>query len=474
MKAIGYFRVTIDADMGVPSTMVEQEHGFSRFCAEQGYEPSTVFSDMDSGTRVSVDEYQNMIRHIRKQPEKVIVVSKSLSHIHPDVKEVARCLLELDGLGAAVAITDGEIDDPLAAAVQLWSAQREGESSGDRVREAMRSRAIHGKGMGKPPFGYRIGPDQKLEVVPEEAKTVELIYKLYLQDRMGVRLIARHLNEQGITTRRGGRWSIVGIRDILRNRAYVGTYSRFGVKVPDSHPAIIQNYVFTTVQAQLKSNVKRREYTPREPFLLAGLAYCGYCGNRMMGVNRNQTWTHRRDGKQMQKDYRYYQCQSRANQSFCRYNTRKADDLESSVLAELRKLSDPDARQQLVRQPPTAKEHGKGEWPELTKRVKAIDRKFRGYLDKAAQGTISVEELRAAGRDLVRERQFLSQRLNLIEAEAKGDITTEQRREAVLEMLDHLQQRWGSLDIHARKALLQYVIDRIVVFDKHEELLLRL
>ena len=474
MKAVGYFRVTLDTDKGVPSTMVEQEHGFSRFCEEQGYEPATAFSDMDSGTRVSVDEYQNMIRYIRKQPEKLIVVSKSLSHIHPDIKEVARCLLELDGLGATVAITDGEIDDPLAAAVQLWSAQREGESSGERVREAMRSRAIHGKGMGKPPFGYRIGADQKLEVVPEEAETVELIYKLYLQDRMGVRLIARYLNEQGITTRRGGRWSIVGIRDILRNRTYVGTYSRFGVKVPDSHPAIIQNYVFTMVQEQLRSNVKRGEYAPREPFLLAGLAYCGYCDNRMMGVNRNQAWTRRRDGKQMRKDYRYYQCQSRANQSFCRYNTRKSDDLENSILTELRKLSDPDTREQLVKQPPPVTDYSKGEWPELTRRLKAIDRKFRGYLDKAAQGTMSLEELRATGRNLVRERQFLSQRLNLIEAEARGDITAEQRRETVLEMLDHLQQRWESLDIHARKALLQYVIDRIVVFDEHEELLLRL
>ena len=474
MKAVGYFRVTLDTDRGVPSTMVEQERGFSRFCAEQGYEPATVFADMDSGTRVSADEYQNMIRYIRKQAEKVIVVSKSLSHIHPDIQEATRCLLELDGLGATVVLTDGEIDDPLASAVQLWSAQHEGEESGERVRQAMRSRAIHGKGMGKPPFGYRIGADQKLEVVPEEAKTVELIYKLYLQERMGVRLIARHLNEQGITTRRGGRWSIVGIRDILRNRAYVGTYSRFGVKVPDSHPAIIQNYVFSTVQERLKSNVKRGTFPQREPFLLTGLAYCGYCNNRMMGINRSQTWTRRREGKEMRKDYRYYQCQSRANQSFCRYNTRKADDLENSVLAELRKLSDPDTREQLVQQPPPTTDYSKGEWPELTKRLKTIDRKFRGYLDKAAQGEISVDELRATGRDLVRERQFLSQRLNLIQAEAKGDITAEQRRETILEILDHLQQRWESLDIHARKAMLQYVIDRIVVFDEHEEVLLRL
>ncbi len=47
---------------------------------------------------------------------------------------------------------------------------------------------------------------------------------------MGIRLIARRLNEEGLKTRRGGNWSMVSIRDILRNRVYLGTYSRFGVK----------------------------------------------------------------------------------------------------------------------------------------------------------------------------------------------------------------------------------------------------
>lgn len=474
MKAVGYFRVTLDTDKGAPSTMVEQERGFSRFCREQGYEPATAFADMDSGTKISVAEYQNMTRYIRNQQDKVIVVVKSLAHIHPDMQEAVRCLLELDGLGAGVAVTDGDIDDPLATAVQLWSAQHEGESSGERVREAMRSRAIHGRGLGKPPFGYRIGENQKLEVVPEEAETVELIYKLYLQDGMGVRRIARHLNESGITTRRGGRWSIVGIRDILRNRAYVGTYSRFGVKVPDSHPAIIQSFVFSRVQERLGSKAGRREYAPRRPFLLTGTAYCGYCNNRMMGVNRKQAWTRRKDGKTMERDYRYYQCQSRANQSFCRYNTRKADDLEDRVLAELRRLSSPDAREQLTSEPPVAADYGKGERPELSRKLKSIDRKFRGYLASAARGDITLDELRAAGRDLVRERQFLSQRLALIESEARGDITPEQRRESVLEVVDHLQQRWESLDVRARRILLQYIIDRIVIFDDREEVLLRL
>ena len=474
MRAIGYFRVTSDIKQGVPIALEEQEKGFSRFCQERGYQPVTTFVDVDSGDRVSCTQYQRMLRDIRKQRENFLVVVKSLCHLHPDSQETVRCLLELDGLGVMVLATDEALDDPLAAALQVWSTQRQGEGSGERVREAMRLRAIRGKGLGKPPFGYRIGADQKLEVVPEEADTVSLIYRLYLQENRGVRLIARYLNERGITTRKGGRWSIVAIRDILRNRAYLGTYSRFGVKVPGSHPSIIPVHIFDRVQGQLSAKPRQGGYARRSPFLLTGLAYCGYCGNRMISVNRSQTWTRHKDGGKSKGEYRYYQCQSRANQSVCQYHTRRAEDLESAVLAALQRFSSPDTREQLVKQPAPAVDYKTTEQSQLAKKLKALGRKFRGYLDQAAQGVISLEELRTMGGGLVRDRQFLEQRLALLEAEARQEITAEQRREYTFEVMENLQEQWESMTFPARRALLQYVIDRITVYDDRVETLLRL
>ena len=474
MRAIGYFRVFSDTEQGVPSPQVEQEESFSRFCREHGYEPITTFVDVDSAGKVSDSQYQRMLRYIRKQGDNFLVVVKSLRHLHPDPQETVRCLLELDGLRVRVLSTDEALDDPLAAALHEWSTQRQSKGSGERVREAMRIRAIHGKGLGKPPFGYRIGANQKLEIVPEEAGTVALIYRLYLQENRGVRLIARYLNEQGITTRKGGRWSIVGIRDILRNRTYLGTYSRLGVKVPGSHPPIIYSYIFSRVQERLSAKPRQGGYSRRPPFLLTGLAHCGYCGNKMISVNRSQTWTRHKDGGESKGEYRYYQCQSRANQSVCQYHTRRAEALESAVLAALRRFSSPDGQEQLVKQAASAVDRKTTEQPELAKKLKALSRKFRGYLDQAAQGAISLDELRATGGELVRERQFLEQRLALLEAEARGEITAEQRRGYVIEALENLQERWEAMTFPARRALLQYAIDRIVVYDDHIEPLLRL
>lgn len=429
---------------------------------------------MDSTDKINTAQYQQMLNYIRKQGEGFIVVVKSLDYLHRDPQEVIRCLLELDDLEAKVVSTDDDFTDPLAAALAAWSTHREGGKRGELVREGMRLRAIRGKGLGKPPFGYRIGADKELEITPEEAATVALIYRLYLQDNMGVRLIARYLNEQGITTRKGGRWSIVGIRDILRNRTYLGTYTRFGIRVPDSHPAIISKQNFNKVQERLSAAPRQGGYGPRSPLLLSGLVYCGYCGNKMIGVNRSQTWTRRRDGGKSEGKYRYYQCQSRTNQSVCQYHTRRAEELESTVIATLKRLSGPQARERLAKQYALVVDHRTSEKPQLERRLKVMDGKLRRYLDQAAQGVISLEELGTMGREMVGERRFLEQRLALLEAEERKEITPEQRRGYTFQALEELRERWDVMGFSARRTLLQYVVDRIVVYDDNVETLLRL
>jgi len=476
MKAIGYFRISdiSPSDQGVSGLQAQQEKNFHRFCREQGHEPAITFIDFDAKGKTSTTQYQQVLRFLRSQQGDLLVVLKAISDLNPDPLETVRCLLELDSMGAGVTVMDEVINDPLAVAVEAWSARHGDESVGERVREAMRVRAMHGKGMGKSPYGYRIGANQKLEIVPEEADTVILIYKLYLEQNMGVRLIARHLNEQGIPTKQGKRWSIVGVRDILRNRVYLGTYSRFGVKVPASHQAIVPDYVFKRVQEKLDTKSTKVQHAQRTPFLLAGMAYCGYCGNRMIGINRSQTWTRHRDGGRSTGTYRYYQCQSRTNQGICQYHTHKASDLENAVLATIRMHSTPQSREQIEAERPRVSEVSQEEPSSLAKKLKSLDRKLRGLLDQTASDDISLDEFRSRGREIVQQRQFMSQRLALLEAESRGEITAVQRRQFLTEELDKLQQQWDSLTLPAKKDLLQYVIDRIVVYDDRVDTSLRL
>ena len=63
-------------------------------------------------------------------------------------------------------------------------------------------KAVKGEVLGRPPYGYKVGARRRLELVPEEAVVVRYIFRLYLQEGLGIRLIARRLNEEGLNTSR--------------------------------------------------------------------------------------------------------------------------------------------------------------------------------------------------------------------------------------------------------------------------------
>ena len=192
----------------------------------------------------------------------------------------------------------------------------------------------------------------------------------------------------------------------------------------------------------------------------------------MIGVNRSQTWTTLKKGGKRKGEYRYYQCQSRTNQSVCQYHTRRADDLEGFVLDTLRSSSNPEALAKLMKVRESTDETSEQPW--LERKLKTLDRKFREHLDQATEGAISLEEFRVVSGDLLWERQLLEQRVALLEAEAKQEITSEHRKEYMLEKLEELRERWDTMTSPARKALLQHLIERIVVYDDHVKTILRL
>lgn len=468
MKAVGYFRVEADPAKGLPLFLAEQEAAYRRLCGERNYQAGITFVEVDSPGKVGSAEYQRMLDHIRNEREGALVIVKSIAHLHPDPREAVHWLLELEELGGKVLLADEYAADPMEALLQVWYGHLYGEERGERVKEAMMVKAVKGKGLGRSPFGYRIGADEKLEIVPDEADNVALIYQLYLRDNMGFRLIARYLNERGIATRNGGRWSVVAVRDILRNRTYTGTYSRFGFRIPESHPAIIPYHIFRMVQERLNAKSKQRGYAPRLPFLLSGLLYCGYCGNRMIGVSRRERWIRRKDKGQSEAHYRYYQCQSRTNQSVCQYHTKRADDLEATVRATLDRFDNLETLRRWAELHPPAEERA-AECAQLERKLGGLERKFRSSLDQAARGTISLDAMRAIGRELVRERRIMEQRLTLLDSDTSKGLSETEREEYLLARIKEIGQRWEAMPTLAKKALLQYVIERIVVYDDHVE-----
>ena len=381
------------------------------------------------------------------------------AHLGSTPEEALNTVLDLDELGFKVTCTTPRLPDPIQGLLHIMTFTGPRAERQQHIRQAMEHKALLGKGLGKPPYGYRIGPGGKLAEVPQEAQVVRLIFRLYVEETLGLRSIAQQLNQQGHHTRRERNWSMVTIRDMLRNRVYIGTYLRFGIRAAGNHTPLVSAETFRKAQDLMQSRRPKRRKGDSQPFLLSGLAYCAQCGNRMIGVSRKQTWN-RKSGQSMQGTYRYYQCQSRTNQSVCGYHTWRARDLEHTVEDQVRqKLHEAT--------PPKTETPAAGvttvpDSPEVLERRKRL---YMKYLRQAASGAIPLRRLKT----------LLSQL-----GPATSGPSTSPTAEPLTSVSDALtpaiildDSAWETLDVAAKQRLLQHLVDRVEVSDTEAKVLPR-
>jgi site-specific DNA recombinase len=467
MKAIGFFREPASSSKGV--SLAAQNRAFLEFCEHHGYDVAVTF--VETADRNGRSGFRQLVDFLRK-PDRgfVVVVARSMATMGSDRQEAARRYFQLQSLGANVAFMDGAAD-PVNDMVRSWQDDPSRENLGERVRAAMRRKAVRGEVLGRPPYGYKVGILRRLELVAEEAVVVRYIFRMYLHEEMGIRLIARRLNAEGLRTRRGGNWSMVSIRDILRNRVYLGTYSRFGVRVPGSHPALITPDDFRAVQDRLSA--RRNNYSTRQPspFLLASLVQCGHCGNKMIGVSRRQSWR-RRSGSEGHASYRYYQCESRTNQSVCDYHTQRAQELEDRVRATLAGMEGVPILPQAGNE-----EQVRAEWKEKANRLRTRARQLAHRLDDqmtaAAKGRVTREQLQKLSMATAAQHLRLEEELDEVERKVQEHQDASERSHGRRKALVSLLDGWGALGMGERQSLLREVVDRVVVRDEGIQVLLR-
>ncbi|MDD3882591.1 MAG: recombinase family protein [Eubacteriales bacterium] len=186
-------------------------------------------------------------------------------------------------------------------------AQEESRSISENVTWGMRKRFSDGKvSMAYSQFlGYEKGADGKPAVNENEAETVRLIYRLFLEGKtpFGIR---DALEAAGIRSPKGkGKWSVTTINSILRNEKYKGDallQKSFTVDfltktmkpnrgelpsyyVKESHPAIIPADEFDMVQAEIERRSHQgRGYSGNG--LFSSKLFCADCG----GIYGAKVW----------------------------------------------------------------------------------------------------------------------------------------------------------------------------------------
>ena len=167
-----------------------------------------------------------------------------------------------------------------------------------------------GNHLGRAPYGYRkiyVKEGKKkcptLEIIPEQAEVVRMIYDMYINQNMGYIAITRRLNELGIKPQRALDWSDQSVEQVLQNIHYIGKV-RWDFRktiyivedgeihkkrtknvseciiVDGKHEAIISEEVFNAAQEK-RGSIPRTKITGGKSHLanpFAGILYCASCG----------------------------------------------------------------------------------------------------------------------------------------------------------------------------------------------------
>lgn len=214
---------------------------------------------------------------------------------------------------------------------------------------------------GRPVYGYIKDPNDKHKLIIDEeaAKNVKRIFELYLtlHSQSGVMKILTNekipIPEVYKQTRRGVKakhpydWNYHTIRNILRNRMYIGdmvqnvhvkksfrekkivkTSKEDWVIVEGTHEPIIDKDTFYRVQNLLDANYRQ----PTKPYerIFGGIMYCHECGHKI-GVGNPK-----RDNRPKEKQYVYTYCNYyRKNSAYhkCTPHTMNYNNLEEQLLA---------------------------------------------------------------------------------------------------------------------------------------------
>jgi site-specific DNA recombinase len=239
-----------------------------------------------SGGNMTRPALQQLLADIASGKVDVIVVYK-VDRLTRSLADFARIVEALDNAGASfVSVTQAfnttSSMGRLTLNVLLSFAQFEREVTSERIRDKVAASKRKGIWMGGPvPIGYRLN-NRKLLIDENEAKTVRLIFRRYVE--LGsVGVLADELAAAGIRTkvRSFGNGRSVGgvfftrgsLAQLLQNPLFIGKVNHRGELFDGEHDAVIDDGVWNQVQLLLATNRRERLLgkRTRTPSLLTGL-----------------------------------------------------------------------------------------------------------------------------------------------------------------------------------------------------------
>lgn len=261
MDVFGYIRVSTKTQMDGYG-LKTQDSAIVDLCQKNGYNLIDIFRDEGiSGTVANRDGLNDLISSFGEVKKVVVLNTSRLWRsdtvkvlVHREFKKHSADVISIEQPN--YSINNKDPNDFLINGMMELLDQYERMSIAMKLSKGRRTKIKSGdKACGNAPLGYKWNDKAKIIVDKETATIVEMIFKKYLElGSLGK--LKRYLDNSGIRSGRGNRFSKQGLVSILRNDFYKGVLRHSDLYLEGNHEPLINKIVFGKVQALLNRNRK--------------------------------------------------------------------------------------------------------------------------------------------------------------------------------------------------------------------------
>gem|GEM_PF-4673854 len=332
------------------------------------------------------------------------------------------------------------------------------------------------------PFGYTKDEQKHLLPHPTEAKIVEDIYRMYVEEGLNQAEICEQLTLRGIKTRSGKDFTPRATSLILSNVAYRGIvhYELEGedvIHVEEAHPALVDADTYKKAQQIRAGKRTLPQHSQRGVYTLSRLLECPSCHQTLSFCNKYTKKEARRALDKSQRELYILNCfaskSQRAKQEFtgerCKNNGVKASRVEEKLFYELQQhLVELDAKIEAIVAGDTSFLSSVAlKQQELTKRFNELEAQKKRVQDGFKAGIYEADEASEEIKSIKELQVQIQEELQGLEgADAKSEVDKHKKAKAKIEM-------YLSMDINANPTkankLLHDVIDKVYYWKEQSD-----
>lgn len=486
----------------------------------------TIYEDEGfSAKNTDRPQFQQMLCDIKsKKPD--YIVCYRLDRISRNVSDFSSLIENLNDLGISFVCIKERFDtsNPMGKAMMYIAsvfAQLERETIAERVRDNMLMLARTGRWLGgTTPTGYisekqqeividgKVKTSCKLKDNPEELRIVDTIFEKFLELR-SVSGVSKYLIKQGMKSRKGKYYSLLGIKEILQNPVYciadkeafdyftghgcdvcfeerdcsnsagLLAYNKRDYKKKcaprqsmdkwiiaiGKHRGRVSGKKWVAVQGIIEDNIptgKRPAKMHNDYSLLSGLIYCDNCGERMFAKHRSS-----KDASPEQFDY-ICSSKMRGGTSLCssqNINGLQADDMVCEYLIKYA-----DESSELYKLLENLKRDIRGQTQENP--LASIDAQMKKYNDEMDNlinvlsqgeiGTAAIQRVNTRINEIDGTLSELSKRREQLQKDTDQIVDKKLQVDMLIAMLSSLKDNFNDLSVHEKRTLIRLMVKKIV------------